>query len=403
MEQGQLKQPDELAKELEFRTIITTAMLGTLDLDQILYVILSGITSGDGLGFNRALLFLLDDSGRLFRPKMSLGPGSLDEAHQIWDGINRDQLSLSSLVERFESYQETVGSQRLAQRVSNFSLPIDQLGQHTISEQSLIVEKKISLYSLLANCLHNRSPFASNGINVFHDSGSEKINFQHVAITPLRVADNLIGAIIADNIYSKARVNSEQLRSLYAFGNLAALAIERARLHAKTVSMAEVDGLTGVYNRRYYQEELERNLKLSQRNEQTLSIVIFDLDHFKSYNDKYGHLVGDQLLKEIALILKENVRQSDMVARYGGEEFVVLLANTEPEAAAQVAEKLRERVKASVLSKDKISGLTLSAGVAGSQGEESAEELFERTDQALYQAKRSGRDRVVTWHPGIEP
>jgi two-component system cell cycle response regulator len=103
------------------------------------------------------------------------------------------------------------------------------------------------------------------------------------------------------------------------------------------------------------------------------------------------------VLKDVAKLLLQNVRQSDKVARYGGEEFVLLLGDTGPELAAQVAEKLRQLVKVSPLADGRFTGLTLSAGVATTAGFDTPEQLFERADRALYQAKESGRDRVVIW------
>jgi diguanylate cyclase (GGDEF)-like protein len=225
------------------------------------------------------------------------------------------------------------------------------------------------------------------------------MRFSNVAIVPLSVENRLIGAIVADNLFTQHPVAADELRSLHAMGNLAALAIDRARLHARTVAMAEVDGLTGVYNRRYYSKALERAIEAAQRGGQCLSIVLFDLDHFKQVNDVHGHLVGDQVLKDIAHILVADVRGSDMVARYGGEEFVILLKNTACEAAVQVAEKLRTRVKETALAGERVCGLTLSAGVAAMHDGDSATQLFERADRALYAAKQAGRDRVATDTP----
>jgi len=396
---------EQLVREVEFRTTITTAMLGTLDLEQILYVILSGITSGDGLGFNRAFLFLVDGAGRALRVNLALGPRSVAEAEQIWDNITRKRLTLAALLERYESHRGEVGRDDLTRRMASFSLPLGRLDSLALSPQALIVEKRAPLASVLARCLVNRSPFATNGLTLVHEVGGvagEVMEFCNLAIVPLMVADRMIGAILADNCYNRQRVGSDDLRSLAAFGNLAALAIDRANMHAKTVAMAEVDGLTGVYNRRYYQQELERILQQAARHAgQVTSIVVFDLDHFKRYNDEHGHLVGDEVLKDVARLLLANVRQSDKVARYGGEEFVVMLAETPPEAAAQVAEKLRLVVKQAPLAAGAVQGLTLSAGVAGTSGKESVEELFDRADRALYAAKNQGRDRVVVWRPGL--
>ena len=408
--QAQSAELEKVVRELEFRTTVTTAMLGTLDLEQILYVILSGITSGDGLGFNRAFLFLTDENNRALRSTMALGPASKDDAHAIWNGIRRDHLTLTTLLPRYEAYREEAAQGGLTKRIASFALPLDWLESLAVSPQSLIAGKRAPLAGVMARCLVARTPFASNGMTLVHElggAGGEVITFRNLAIVPLLVADRLIGAIVADNIYSEVPVESEHLRSMHAFGNLAALAIERGRMHKKTVEMTELDGLTGVYNRRYYQQELERILALARGSSHTLSIVVFDLDFFKRTNDDHGHLVGDEVLKEVARLLLDNVRQSDKVARYGGEEFVVLLADTTPDAAAQVAEKLRGVVKETPLARGKVCGLTLSAGVAGTRGRATAEELFARADQALYQAKAQGRDRVVIWRQeggaGTEP
>ncbi len=391
---------EKISQELEFRMAVTTAMLSTLDLEQVLYVILCGITSGDGLRFNRAFLFLNDDSGRALKITIAVGPPSQEAALKIWDEINQSKLKLSDLLIHYESYRNDAAAHELTRQMSGFQLPLQTLSALATSPQALMVEGRAPLSGVMASCLLNRSPFASNALTLMQEvggAGGELMEFQKAAIVPLYVADKIIGVILADNFYSGDDVGSDDLRQLHALGNLAALAIDRARLHAQTVAMAEVDGLTGVYNRRYYQQELDRHLDLSRRSKQTLSIVVFDLDHFKTYNDTYGHLVGDQILKDVADLLSQNIRQSDMIARYGGEEFVVLLSDTSPTLASQVAEKLCTVVKEATLADKQIRGLTLSAGVACTEGFESAEELFERADRALYRAKKNGRDRVVVW------
>ena len=125
--------------------------------------------------------------------------------------------------------------------------------------------------------------------------------------------------------------------------------------------------------------------------------MVFDLDYFKRTNDEHGHLVGDQVLKDVASLIVDHVRKSDRVARYGGEEFVVLLENTSLATAGKVAQKLCRLVKKTPLADGQITGLTLSAGVACTRGDCPPEELFERADRALYRAKDAGRDRVELW------
>ena len=389
--------PEGMLHELEFRMGVTTVMLSTLDLDYILYVILSGITSGDGLGFNRAFILLDDDDARELRVRLALGPTSSEDAYRIWETIEREKVVFSDLLPRYEAFCNDSASQGLTRRLRPFRIPLQGLeviaaggGDVLSGDQSLSV--------ILARSLMDRTPSVSNDVTLHQEVGGsagEIFTFRRVAMVPLVVDGRLIGAIVADNVFSNCAVNSDQRRALHALGNLAALAIDRARLHARTLAMAEIDGLTGVYNRRYYAEAVDRTIAQAKRTGAKLSIVIFDIDFFKGYNDRNGHLVGDAILKEVAQILVDQVRSSDLVARYGGEEFVVLFKDTPVEVARVVAEKLRVFVKDHKLAAGRVEGLTLSAGVAEVRSGEDAEQLFARADAALYEAKRGGRDRVV--------
>ena len=388
---------DKVLRELEFRMGITTVMLSTLDLEYTLYVILTGITSGDGLGFNRAFLFLDDDTGRELRVRMALGPTSREHADRIWAYIDSGKVNFAELLPRYEAFREDHGAHELTGKMSGFVLALNGLESLAISSQGLILRREASLVEVLARCLTNRVPFSSSSLVLTHEvapGGGEFVTFENVAIVPLSVGRRLFGAIVADNYFSGREVGSEALRGLHAIGNLAAIAIDRARLYARTLAMAEVDGLTGVYNRRHYNAVLARALEAARRSGLPLSIVVFDLDHFKGFNDRHGHLLGDELLKGVAQIIVEKVRAADVVARYGGEEFVVLLRDTEADAAVGVAEKLRCAVRAAVFGAEKIGGVTLSAGVASTDGKETPEALFARADRALYAAKGAGRDRV---------
>lgn len=389
---------ERVLRELEFRMGVTTVMLSTLDLDYILYVILSGITSGDGLGFNRAFLFLDDDAGRELRVTLAVGPIDRQEADRIWKSIEREKINFTDLLPRYETFSDDAASQVLTAKMSGFKLPMRRLEAIAASPHELIHDSETTLSAVLARCLVNRRPFSSNQLTLRQEVGGSSgdlLTFRHVAMVPLTVERRLIGAIVADNVFSERAVDADQLRALHALGNLAALAIDRARLHARTVAMAEVDGLTGVYNRRHYTKTLTQALAQRERAGTELAIVVFDLDHFKGYNDRLGHLVGDELLKGVARLLVEQVRGSDMVARYGGEEFVVLLRETPAAGAVAVAEKLRAAIKQASLADGKVNGLTLSAGVAQARPGDSVEQLFARADAALYAAKAAGRDQVM--------
>lgn len=161
----------------------------------------------------------------------------------------------------------------------------------------------------------------------------------------------------------------------------------------KVEELSLTDSLTKIYNRAKFNESLESEIYRAQRYGSKLSLIIVDADHFKSINDTFGHLAGDEVLKGIARILKENLRISDILARYGGEEFVILLPFTDTHTAQMIAQKLREKVRIENFPHGKT--VTCSFGVAELLSEDTEKTLFKRADQALYEAKNGGRDRVV--------
>ena len=169
-------------------------------------------------------------------------------------------------------------------------------------------------------------------------------------------------------------------------------------LYAKMTWNAATDALTGIINHGYFVERLEIELQRAQRYHHSLSLIFMDLDHFKQINDTYGHHAGDQVLQQVALSLQQGIRETDLVARYGGEEFVILLPETDPAQARALAERLQQEV---ALAHVRVPGkaaipITMSCGVASMpQMANSAEELLTAADQAMYRAKRAGRNRVM--------
>jgi two-component system cell cycle response regulator len=166
-----------------------------------------------------------------------------------------------------------------------------------------------------------------------------------------------------------------------------------------SVEMAVTDQLTGLHNRRYLTRHLETLLKNNAENTKRLAILIIDVDFFKSINDTYGHDIGDEVLREFARRISENIRGIDLACRYGGEEFVVVMPETDPNLAWTVAERLRKSVEVTpfqISSPPSEINVTVSVGVAGSDDPlMTAEALLRQADQALYAAKRDGRNRVV--------
>ncbi len=164
-------------------------------------------------------------------------------------------------------------------------------------------------------------------------------------------------------------------------------------------AQALTDVLTSIWNRRYFEERYPTELQRARRYHRSLAVLMIDIDSFKSYNDTFGHLVGDQALQAVAQLLKNNLRQSDVLCRYGGEEFVVLLPESDLEHALLAAEKLRRAVAAESLPIGFGTGaghLTISIGVAACpENGEGEGELLHEADRALYGAKRAGRNRVA--------
>jgi diguanylate cyclase (GGDEF)-like protein len=173
--------------------------------------------------------------------------------------------------------------------------------------------------------------------------------------------------------------------------------IQRARLFDRTERLATTDGLTGLTNHRTFQERLETQLAQAQRYGKRVSLLLCDVDHFKSVNDTYGHPVGDEVLRGLARTLVKEARGTDVVARYGGEEFAIVMPETDPGGALVIAERIRDRVSRMVF--DTPQGplrVTISLGTATfPEDARTKPELVERADGCLYHAKRHGRNQAV--------
>jgi diguanylate cyclase (GGDEF)-like protein len=206
-------------------------------------------------------------------------------------------------------------------------------------------------------------------------------------VLPLKAKEKVVG-VFYYYLPVDYEVEKELLDTFTAISAQLGLAIENARLYAEVLKLTKHDTLTGLGNRRFLCEALERDLYNVGRYQGTLSLLMLDIDFFKKYNDTYGHLEGDKLLAQIGRILRSVLRSGDLPVRFGGEEFVVLLPQTDCEAAGRAAERIRVAIEQETT-------VTVSLGVATVSGRQcDAELLIERADQALYRAKEAGRNRV---------
>ena len=224
-----------------------------------------------------------------------------------------------------------------------------------------------------------------------------------VALLPLQHKNRLLGSINFGSA-DEDRFTATHATDFFAhFCVIASFALENVVNRARLLRSGHTDFLTGWHNRRYLQYRLKEELARASRERQPLACLMLDIDHFKRINDNYGHAAGDEVLREIAQRVENQVRASDVAARYGGEEFVVLLPGMHDEDAQALAERIRSAVSSApvVVSEDDEVTITASIGIAGAEPPAAGsdlkslgEALLARADVALYRAKAAGRDRI---------
>ena len=228
------------------------------------------------------------------------------------------------------------------------------------------------------------------------------IDGQEVSADVMADEPTVVVAVDRDQLWWLIESSPEVARNLFRIlaGRVRhddAMLGESRRLHTHLERIATIDALTGLRNRRWLDDMFPRQLDRASRTGQPVALLMIDVDRFKSLNDAHGHLVGDAVLCRLAQVLAGHVRAQDLLARYGGEEFVVLLPDTDADAAETSAERLRQAVEVagreSSAPPQRLPAVTVSLGVASRHEEEALASLLERADQALYRAKESGRNR----------
>jgi len=237
---------------------------------------------------------------------------------------------------------------------------------------------------------------AGRSKTVLFGADCDPAGLRRAKVLPLVHLDEAIGAVVVASPRTSALAD-DALRLLHVATGYGAIALVNGRLYAEMERMATRDGLTGLFNHRAFQEQLERAVARSSRNGQRLSLMLCDIDHFKQVNDTYGHPAGDEVLRRVAAVLDQEARRTDAVARYGGEEFAVIMEGTDPTGAVQLAERIRCAVAdAAVTTERGTIKVTLSAGLATyPMDAEDRAQLIKLTDGALYDAKHGGRNRTV--------
>ena len=223
-------------------------------------------------------------------------------------------------------------------------------------------------------------------------------NNDKIGAFPLVSEGEITGCIVARSTLDS--LSKRDISYLEQLTRQSAITINRANSYSKILQYATIDALTNLNNRRQFEIRLKQEIATTKRQNNPLCAMMIDVDFFKKVNDTYGHASGDAVLRGVASIIKSALRESDIPARYGGEEFAVLLPYTHIKEAQIVGERLRKAVEDAVIpidieaGGDKTLSVTISMGLAEFNNSETGEELFERADKALYEAKTSGRNRV---------
>ena len=371
---------NKLHRQLNILYEISNAMHTTLELEEILYIILTSVTAHVGLGFNRAMLFLVNNKQGIVEGKMAIGPDTGEEANHIWKSIEENKLDLDDLISMFKLSGQALKS-NFNQQIQNLRLPLDE--KNYLLNIAILEELPLHIKPETIN-------------NYSNDPLVQILKTKELAIVPLKGKNKINGIIIADNIFTKKSISQDDIHMLLMLANQAGLAIENSQLYEQAIIRSHTDSLTGLWNHGYFHQLLSGELEKRKINETALSLIFLDIDNFKIYNDRLGHQSGDGILKEIANLLSKYSRKMDYVARYGGEEFAIILPQADKKDALIIAERLRETIEKYPFANQEImpnKKLTASLGIATLPDDtDTGSQLIKIADQRLYLAKDKGKN-----------
>jgi diguanylate cyclase (GGDEF)-like protein len=277
----------------------------------------------------------------------------------------------------------------------------------TWAEAKPSLEVSASLTARLVRLLHRRERvlFVEDLVSapdIAVQTTADHAPFRSAFLLPMVAGTKALGVL--ELFYGPALVPLPgDIEALELFRRELSLLLDRSRTHLRMQRMATVDGLTNLFNHRFFREQLRTEFQRAVRYQKTLALIMIDIDDFKGYNDRYGHLAGDRVLAETARAIRGSVRDIDFVARYGGEEFALILPEVDASSGVIVAEKIRRAVEAQRFISEEgeeIGTITISCGVTDNRDAASPEEIIERADRGLYWVKRHGRNLVRLAGPG---
>lgn len=272
---------------------------------------------------------------------------------------------------------------------------LEVLAQETVAIYNITKEicKYLDVNKTIKSCKDQMIKYMGAVDCDFISQEIDPMQYRDYSVYPLLIGQRNIGYFVASSVKESDREKISILAHQFMLG------IKRAHLYEKVQELAITDSLTGIFKRRYYIERLNEEIERSKRFNLNFSFLMIDVDHFKEQNDHYGHLVGDAIIKEVSRTIKENIRQIDLLGRYGGEEFSIILTETGKEEAKFVAERIRQAIEdRRIRVYDEDLRITISIGMSSYPSDAGdAQALIEKADQALYNAKNTGRNRVCLY------
>jgi diguanylate cyclase (GGDEF)-like protein len=376
---------NRVQRELTVLYEVSNAMRTTLELNQILYIILTGVTAHTGLGFNRAVLFLVDEKEQFLIPKMAIGPESGEDAHKIWGFISDANQHFNDLID-LSKMGEPKRESNLFSSIKNLRVSLKGRAKN----KNLLLEAAI-----LGAPLHIKEEQFKDYEN---DELLKRFKTNELVIMPLKAKDKIKGLIVADNIFTKKPITINDLKIFQMLANQAGLAIENSHLYEIVIEKSHTDSLTGLWNHGFFQSKIHDKLEEAKKKSFPLSLMMIDIDNFKILNDKYGHQYGDEILKVISNIIKGCSRDIDYCCRYGGEELCMILSQTEKHISHQIAERVRKKIDEHQFpspSQKENAHITVSIGIATyPEDAQLKENLIAQADKAMYKAKFSGKNQT---------
>lgn len=392
-EEERVREITEAHKDLLTHHAFTKRMLQSLKSHEVFETLLKGVR--EGLGFTWAVLGILDEKGDIVFGRTGNGDGIAgvripcwDEgsllARTIWNG---NALMLPSL-----DGQRTCREDRaILGEGPAFLVPVTRKPSRKCSDVKGCGHHECPAYQLM----DGRCWILGFSTCRFHDSDSPEEKRKVCVLCEMFA---LSAILVVRGHPASRKICRKTMDSIVTLVREAAIALEMVELNENTRKISITDGLTGLANHREFYQSLNRELARAKRYGHSVSLLMVDVDDFKKFNDRYGHLAGDSALKKIAGVLRGCVRENDVVARYGGEEFGVILPEATPAGALMLAERIKTEIDRHrfLETSDEGGHLTVSIGIYSTdQGDATEERMVKFADEAAYLAKNMGKNRVV--------